>query len=129
MREIDPIPVTELNPADAAKLGVVTGDWVKVTTPFGSFKQSVLVTPTIKEGVAHAQHAWWYPEQEADEPNLFGNWKSSVNVGMPNHYTGVQGWGNLNKNIIAKIEKTENDVTEITSGDDIVRIAKRDGIA
>lgn len=129
LREIDPIPVTELNPADAAKLGVVTGDWVKVTTPFGSFKQSVLVTPTIKEGVAHAQHAWWYPEQEADEPNLFGNWKSSVNVGMPNHYTGVQGWGNLNKNIIAKIEKTENDVTEITSGDDIVRIAKRDGIA
>lgn len=52
-----------------------------------------------------------------------------MNVGMPNHYTGVQGWGNLNKNIIAKIEKTENDVTEITSGDDIVRIAKRDGIA
>ncbi|MGN0059675.1 MAG: hypothetical protein ACI362_04190, partial [Coriobacteriales bacterium] len=79
--------------------------------------------------VIHAQHAWWYPEQDPNEPNLFSNWKSSINVGLPNFYHGVQGWGNLNKCCIARIEKTENDVTDILTEQDVLRVAAAKGMA
>lgn len=123
LREIDPLPDTEINPKDAERLGIQDGDWVKVTTPFGSYKQVAKVTPIIKEGVAHSTHAWWYPEQDPNEPNLYGNFKSNCNVGFPNGYVGKQGFGNLDKCLICKIEKTDNDVTDIKSSADIIRIA------
>ena len=128
LREIDPLPDIEMNPQDAAKLGLSSGDWVKITTPFGGCKEVIKVTPSVCPGVVQATHAWWFPEQDPNEPNLFGNWKCSINVGLPNDYVGVQGWGNLNKNMICRIEKTDNDVTDIASGEDIVRRAKADGI-
>ena len=129
MREIDLYPFIDINPADEEELGLKDGDWVKISTPFGSCKQAVKGTPTIKKGVIHAQHAWWYPEQDPNEPNLFGNWKSSINVGLPNFYHGVQGWGNLNKCCIARIEKTENDVTDILTEQDVLRVAAAKGMA
>lgn len=128
MREIDPLPCTEINPEDAERLGIKNGDWIEISTPFGHCKQTARVTPTIKPGVAHADHAWWYPEQDPNEPNLFGNWKSSINVGMPNDYTGVQGWGNLNKCIICNIAPTTNDVTDVTGPEDVIRLAHSNGI-
>lgn len=128
LREIDPLPDTEINPEDARELGVSDGDWVKITTPFGSCKQVVKVTPTISRGVVHASHGWSFPEQSGEAPNYYGNYKVSINDCMPNGYCGVQGWGNTFKNMIGKVEKTENDVTDIASSADVVARAKADGV-
>jgi hypothetical protein len=33
----------------------------------------------IDERVIHAQHGWWYPEQEGTEPHLYGAFEANVN--------------------------------------------------
>jgi anaerobic selenocysteine-containing dehydrogenase len=40
-----------INPMDAEKLGIETGDVVKIETPTGSIEVPVVVEPTVREGV------------------------------------------------------------------------------
>lgn len=39
----------------------------------------------------------------SEEPNLFGNWKSNINVTMPHKVNGKLGMGDCFKNMICKI--------------------------
>lgn len=103
LRALVPDPLLDMNPADAKRLGFKEGDWVWIESPFGKCQQRVRVTPTIKEGVAHAMHGWWYPEQSGEEPNLFGNWKSNVNVAMPHEINGKLGFGDCFRNMVCKV--------------------------
>lgn len=61
-RELWPYPRFEINPNDAARLGLEAGDWVWVRTPWGAIREVVDLYYGIKEGTANANHAWWYPE-------------------------------------------------------------------
>ncbi|RKI97240.1 twin-arginine translocation signal domain-containing protein [bacterium D16-34] len=61
-RELWPSPRFEINPNDAARLGLEQGDWVWVRTPWGAIREVVDLYYGIKEGTANANHAWWYPE-------------------------------------------------------------------
>ena len=54
-------------------------------------------------------HGFWYPEEDGEEPNLFGNWKSNINMLMPNSVNAKSGFGNTFKSMICNIEK----VTEL----------------
>ena len=103
LRAIVPDPLLDMNPADAERLGLKEGDWAWIESPFGKCQQKVRVTPTIKEGVVHAMHGWSFPEQSGEEPNLFGGWKSNINVTMPHKVVGRMGFGGCFKNMICKI--------------------------
>ena len=109
LRQITPYPQIDLNPADAARLGIEEDDWVEIASPYGAVRQRAHVVPTIKEGVCHAMHGWWYPEEDGEEPNLFGNWKSNINVLMPNSVNGVMGFGNTFKQMICSLKKVEGE--------------------
>ncbi len=63
-RELWPSPRFEMNPKDAAKLGLEQGDWVWVRTPWGAIREVVDLYYGIKEGTTNANHAWWYPEMD-----------------------------------------------------------------
>ncbi|MGI6032049.1 MAG: molybdopterin-dependent oxidoreductase [Coriobacteriales bacterium] len=103
LREIQPYPQFELHPDTAAELGLKEGDWCWIETPFGRAKQMLHITPCIDRRVTHAMHGWWYPEQDGEEPNLFGNWKSNINCTMPNGVNGKLGFGDCFKNMICKV--------------------------
>ncbi len=104
LREIVPDPLLDMNPADAEKLGMKDGDWVWIESPFGKCQQRVNVTPTIKPGVVHAMHGWWYPEQDGEQgENAFGWKKSNINVTMPHKINGKMGFGDCFKNMICKV--------------------------
>lgn len=103
LREITPYPELDIHPNDAEKYGLKDGEWAWIESPFGKCQEKVNVTPTIKEGVVHAMHGWWYPEQSGEEPNLFGNWKSNINVTMPHKVNGKMGFGDCFKNMICKV--------------------------
>lgn len=47
-----------LNPADAARIGVKTGQRVRVTSPVGSVEIGAVISPDIREGVV-AIHQFW----------------------------------------------------------------------
>mgnify|MGYP003095996759 FL=1 len=64
-RELWPAPRLEMNPADAAELGLEQGDWAWIETEWGKVRQSVDLYHGIAKGWANAEHAWLFPELPA----------------------------------------------------------------
>ena len=93
LRELNPDPLAEINPIPARKLGIEDGDWVRLENQFGSCLMKAKVTPTIAENTIHAQHGFWFPEEDSEEPNLYGVFRSNVNNLIPHHHIGKLGFG------------------------------------
>ena len=109
LRAMDPDPILEINPQAAAALGIVDGDWIVVENKFGSAKLRAQLTAIIKPGVVHATHGWWYPEDEAEEPSLFGTWRSNINQLCPSGDNSVMGFGAPLKNLMCNVRKAEQE--------------------
>ena len=107
LRDIHPNPVLEMNPADAKKHGIEEGDWVRIVNEHGSARYKVEITPILKKGVVNAAHGWWFPEEDPNEPNLYGVWKSNVNNMIPHGDIGKIGFGAPFKSAMCNIEKAE----------------------
>ncbi|MDI9619206.1 MAG: molybdopterin-dependent oxidoreductase [Candidatus Nezhaarchaeota archaeon] len=73
-------PMADIHPETARQYGITNGDWVWIETPIGAVKMVARVTPGIHPQVVHAEHGWWYPEEPGIMPNLFGVFKSNINV-------------------------------------------------
>ncbi len=80
LRRLYPYPTVEINPDTARRLGIGEGDWVVIETPRGKIKQKAKLTSRINRRVIEAQHGWWFPEEIADDPLLYGVFESNVNV-------------------------------------------------
>lgn len=61
-RELWPSPRMEMNPNDAARLGLEQGDWIWLRSPWGAIREVLDLYYGIKEGTVNCNHAWWYPE-------------------------------------------------------------------
>jgi len=59
LRQMDPAPVLEMNPADARKRGIQDGDTVVVFNDRGMMKIKVMITQGIKTGVVSTTQGWW----------------------------------------------------------------------
>ena len=64
-RELWPAPRVEINPDDAAELGIRQGDWVWIESPKGKIRQVADLYYGVKRGLVNANHTWWYPELSA----------------------------------------------------------------
>ncbi len=104
LREMNPDPLVEVNPKDALKYGIADGQWVKVSNPFGSCVMKAKVTQTVYEGLAAAQHGFWFPEADGEEPVLFDYLRSNINNLMPHFYVGKLGFGAPYKCLLCKVE-------------------------
>ena len=104
LRELNPDPICEIHPAAAKRLGVTDGQWVRLTSPFGECVQKTRVSEIVDEKTVHAQHAWWFPEEDGSEPNLYGNFRSNINNLLPNFHFGKLGFGAPNKCLVCKVE-------------------------
>ena len=105
LRRITPDALVQINPETAKKYGIKEGDWVAIENPLGRAIEKAQITEIVKPNVIHAKHGWWYPEQDGEEPNLFGVWKSSINSLIPHKAIGKLGWGAPYKNVLCKIYK------------------------
>lgn len=108
LRAIMPNPLVQINPETAEKYGIEDGDWVCIENPLGKAIEKAQVTPIVDPRVIHAQHGWWYPEQEAEMPNLNGVWKSNINSLIPHKAIGRIGFGAPSKNVACKIYKVDS---------------------
>ncbi|MBM4467200.1 MAG: twin-arginine translocation signal domain-containing protein [Chloroflexi bacterium] len=66
-RENWPVPLLEIHPETAAKLGIKQGDWVWIESPRGRVRQQADLYVGIDPRVVSAEHLWWYPECPAPE--------------------------------------------------------------
>jgi anaerobic selenocysteine-containing dehydrogenase len=122
LRKISPWPEMDINPADAAELGIEEGDWVEMASPYGTCRQRAKVTPTIKQGVLHAMHGWSYPEESGEEPSLFGNWRSNINTLMPNSVNGKLGFGDTFKCMICSAKKVDGPGNHASPSEDEIYV-------
>jgi anaerobic selenocysteine-containing dehydrogenase len=108
LRHFRVYPDIEIHPDTAAKFGIAEGDWVEVENPFGVARQKAHLVTIIDPRVVHTRHGWWYPEQDGEEPNLFGVWKSNINNLVPHFDIGRLGFGAPMKSIFCSIKKVDN---------------------
>lgn len=80
MRKMHPEPIMQIHPERGEALGIEDGDWVWIESPLGRIKQKCRYFDGIDPRVVHAQHGWWFPEEDGAEPSLHGVWKSNINV-------------------------------------------------
>ncbi|HEX7475528.1 MAG TPA: molybdopterin-dependent oxidoreductase [Dehalococcoidales bacterium] len=80
MREKHPDPWVDINPDDAAGLGIQEGEWVFIESRRGKIKQRARVTDRIPAGIVNCEASWWFPEKPGEEPSLHGAFDSNANV-------------------------------------------------
>lgn len=90
---MNPDPLIEINPEDALKYGIADGQWVEVASPFGKCVLKAKVSQIVKPGVVHAQHGFWFPEKDPEEPSLYEVWRSNINELIPHFMVGKLGFG------------------------------------
>lgn len=118
-RELNPDPLLEINPEDAKRKGIVDGSWVKAVNQFGECVMKAKVSPIVKEGVVHAQHAWWFPEQDGNDHGggAYDTFRSNINNLVPNFHFGKLGFGAPFKCMICDVvpisESYDTDMDEI----------------
>ena len=61
-RELWPAPKCEINPDDAAALGIEQGDWIWLENENGKIRQTADLYYGIKPGIINMEHQWWFPE-------------------------------------------------------------------
>ena len=117
LREMNPDPLIEINPHDAQKYGIADGQWVEVENPFGKVVLKAKVSQIVKPGVVHAQHGFWFPEKDAEEPSLYEVWRSNINELVPHRYIGKLGFGAPFKCLLCSVkpikENYDTDMQEV----------------
>ena len=108
LRAINPWPLVTINPQTAEENGIHDGDWVAIESPLGRCVQKARVSKEVQPWLIHMEHAWWYPEQDGEAPNLFGVFKSNANDLMPHESVGKTGYGAPYKNGICKIYRVDS---------------------
>ena len=103
LRNHHPDPLVEIHPVKAKEKGIVSGDWVKISSLRGSVKMRADVTDRVPENVVSANHGWWFPENKKD----LGWDQSNINILTDNDPdTCDQAFGATNlRTMLCNIEK------------------------
>ena len=114
IREFYKWPTCNVSPKTAEELGVVDGDWLWMESKRGKFKQQVKINLGLADNVICAEHAWWFPEREGAEPELFGTFDSNPNNATTWGIIGPTFFGAPYKSLVCKAYKVtpENDHSE-----------------
>ena len=120
LRQLVPAPRVEIHPDVAKELGIHDGDEVTIENPWGKAHEIAKVTPIVRRDVVGSHHGWWYPEEDGEEPNLYGVWKSNINSLVPHRVLGKMGFGAPYKQLPVKIYKTAVDERVLDGKDEYV---------
>ena len=102
-RELHPVPYFDIHPDTAAKYGVAEGQWTWIENQMGKCRQVARFNDTLDPRVISTEHGWWFPEQEAAEPSLFGVFDCNPNNLIPMCENGPSGYGAPIKCGMAKV--------------------------
>ena len=98
-------------PTTARALGLVEGDWARLSNKNGSAVFNVAFQD-MPEGVASAEYGWWLPEAPRGAPGFSGSLTSNINMLTDNGIEGCEpliGTWTYN-GIEALVEKTSRPI-------------------
>lgn len=78
-REGYPVPLAEMSPATASRLGLAEGAIIVLATDKGQ-ACFTLKTAAMRDDLVSADYGWWFPEREAGAPDFGGIWESNINL-------------------------------------------------
>lgn len=107
LRKLHRDPLVTINPKLALEQGISEGDWVCIENMFGQCIERARVSNEIQPNVVHAEHGWWFPEEDGEAPNLYGTYRSNINNLMPHHICGKMGWGAPYRVNVCRIHKVK----------------------
>jgi len=102
-----------IHPADAADLGIVAGDVVKVESKRGAFLAGPVLTDRVSRHVVLCHEGAW-PDPEQPEPgatDLHGN----INTTTLDKGTSSLAQGNIANTVLVRIAKVTGDVPRVSS--------------
>lgn len=103
-----PLPLVQMNPKDAERVGIRDGEWVWLENDRGRCKRVVEVTNVMAEHVLMSDHGWWLPEAPGEERDgLFGTFELNVNKLLPSYAPGTSGFGANYKALLCNVRKVE----------------------
>ena len=105
LRALDPDPLVEIHPDTAKSLDIGAGEWVWIENWLGRCKFRAKITLEVPRWMVMAAHGWWFPEEPAAEPSLYGVWKSNINLLIPMGYQGKDGLGAPIKHMLCRVYK------------------------
>lgn len=123
MRQFHKWPLVDINPEVAAEYGIEDGDWVWIENMRGRCRQKANLDPALPKWLIRAEHGWWFPEQEAAEPSLFGVFDCNSNNLTPQEQLSETAMGAPYKCQICKIYKDEGD-SEMTPTEMVVNFGR-----
>lgn len=94
-------------PADGREIRHKAGGLGRIENPWGVCFEKAKITPILKPGYIQAQHGWWFPEEDAEAPHLYGVWKSNINTLIPHSRQGKLGFGAPFRTTLVKISKAQ----------------------
>ena len=71
----------------------------------GRARLKAKITLVVPRWMIMAAHAWWYPEKEGAEPELYGTWEHNINLLLPMGAQGKDGLGAPIKHNLCRIYK------------------------
>ncbi|WP_255467331.1 molybdopterin-dependent oxidoreductase [Raoultibacter phocaeensis] len=122
MREFHPMPIVKVSSQTAEEYGLSEGEWIWIENTEGRCRQKVHIDPTLNPNYIHAEHGWWFPEQEPAFPHLYGTFDCNINNLTASFETGQGGIGNPLKSVVCKIYKCTEDVAEPTPGEVVTKL-------
>ena len=122
MREFHPWPIVKISTQTAEEYGISEGEWIWIENTEGRCRQKVTIDPTLNPNYIHAEHGWWFPEQEPAFPNLYGTFDCNINNLTASYETGQGGIGNPLKSIVCKIYKCDETVDEPAPGEVVTQL-------
>ena len=100
MREFHPQPLVKVSPQTAEEYGLAEGEWIWIENTEGRCRQKVTIDPVLNPRYIHAEHGWWFPEEEPAFPHLYGAFECNINNLTASYETGHGGIGNPLKSIV-----------------------------
>lgn len=89
-RRSESLPQISVNPDDALRRELTSGDWVRLVSPAGSCELVVAVTEEVPPGIVGTGMGWWWPERLQSGDSLTSNINNAVAyVGEQDHVLGA----------------------------------------
>lgn len=104
LRAIHPWPEFIIHPDAAAENDIHTGDWCYLENHLGKIKMRAKVSPEVDPRVISCDHAWWFPERDAEDhgDGCYETYVSNANV-LIEAGCGESGFGNNVKCMVCKV--------------------------
>ena len=102
LRRLRPKPHVDMHPDAAQSRGFTEGQRLRVSTPYGAQEFFLHLDDRLPPDVVHAEHAWWFPEEEGPD---YGCFRSNANMLFGHEHFDPDSGAESLKSLICRVDE------------------------